>query len=111
MISVRHQKVSALPDGPDASQVQASDWNEEHPITGTADTLFGFDGSGNALEVTIGSGLNLAAGVLSNTGGGGGGTQEVYVQQTRPSATGPWMWWETDASGVFLDLVVNDGVP
>ena len=41
--------------------------------------------------------------------GGGGGSQEVFVQQTRPSATGPWIWWETDADGEIIDLTVNDG--
>jgi hypothetical protein len=43
--------------------------------------------------------------------GGGGGSQEVYVQQTRPVASGPWVWWETDASGAIVDCTVNDGVP
>lgn len=41
--------------------------------------------------------------------GGGGGTQQVFVQQTRPTEPGPWMWWETDASGNLINLTVNDG--
>ena len=34
----------------------------------------------------------------------------VFVQQTRPTQTGPWMWWKTDATGNLLDLIVNTGV-
>jgi hypothetical protein len=41
--------------------------------------------------------------------GGGGGSQEVYVQQARPSAAGPWQWWVTDATGRIINLIVNDG--
>jgi hypothetical protein len=42
---------------------------------------------------------------------GGSGAQEVYVQQTRPPGPGPWMWWQTDETGLIVDLVVNDGGP
>lgn len=30
---IKHTKVSALPDGPDAAQVQASDWNAAHDLS------------------------------------------------------------------------------
>ena len=46
----------------------------------------------------------------SEAGGGGGGAQQVFVQQTRPTEAGPWVWWQTDASGNIIDLTVNDGV-
>src|SRR5262245_4423537 len=41
--------------------------------TGSANSLAGYDGSGNFGGVTVGANLTLAAGVLSATGGGGGG--------------------------------------
>ncbi len=41
--------------------------------------------------------------------GGGGGSQQVFVQQTRPTEAGPWMWWKTNASGQIVNLIVNDG--
>lgn len=41
--------------------------------------------------------------------GSGGGSQEVFVQQTRPAGNGPWMWWETDAGGEIIDLTVANG--
>jgi hypothetical protein len=33
----------------------------------------------------------------------------VYVQASRPTTSGPWTWWQTDASGQVIDLIVNDG--
>jgi len=41
--------------------------------------------------------------------GGGGGSQEVFVQTTRPVTAGPWTWLEIDGSGNPVDLVFNDG--
>jgi hypothetical protein len=41
---------------------------------------------------------------------GGVGSQQVFVQQTRPAGLGPWMWWRKNASGAIFDLVVTDGV-
>jgi hypothetical protein len=51
-----------------------------------------------------------AGDTLVGASGGGGGSQEVFVQQTRPVAAGPWLWWETDALGNLVDLTVNDGL-
>lgn len=42
--------------------------------TSTANSLAGYDGSGNFNNTTIGAGLALVGGVLSATGGGGGGS-------------------------------------
>jgi len=39
--------------------------------TGTANTLIGYDGSGNPSGITVGSGLSLVSGTLSSTAGGG----------------------------------------
>lgn len=41
--------------------------------TNTANTLQGFDGSGNAADVAVSTGLALSGGVLTATGGGGSG--------------------------------------
>jgi hypothetical protein len=42
-------------------------------------------------------------------GGGSGGSQQVFVQQTRPAEPGPWAWWVTNATGAVVNLIVNDG--
>lgn len=41
---------------------------------------------------------------------GVGGTQQVFVQETRPPTTGtPWVWWQTDSNGNIINLIVNTG--
>jgi hypothetical protein len=57
-ITVKHSKVSAIPDGDDSSVVRPSDWNDDHVLTGTipvdnggtgASTLTGYvKGNGTA---------------------------------------------------------------
>lgn len=34
-------------------------------------------------------------------------TMTLFVQQTRPTQTGPWLWFETDAGGTITDMTVN----
>lgn len=41
--------------------------------------------------------------------GASGGTQQVFVQDTRPAGLGPWNWWRTE-SGVIVDLIIADGL-
>jgi hypothetical protein len=43
-------------------------------------------------------------------GGGAGGNQQVFVQQTQPTAPGPWEWWVTNAEGKPINFKVNDGL-
>lgn len=42
-------------------------------------------------------------------GGQSQGQSGIFVQQSRPTEQGPWMWWQTDASGNLINLTVNDG--
>lgn len=63
-VSLTHTKVSAKLDGPDATQVQPSDWNAEHTLT---------MGTGN---------------VLGRTSAGTGATQEIAFSSIPATATG-----------------------
>lgn len=45
------------------------------------------------------------------TPSGGGGSQQVFVQQTRPAGNGPWEWWQTDATGRPIKLIIANGAP
>jgi hypothetical protein len=78
-VSLKHKFVSAIPDGTDATIVRPSNWNDEHAITGTANKLFGFDNTGAAAEVTVGSGLTYSAGTLIATGDGTGTVTSINV--------------------------------
>lgn len=54
-ISVKHSKNVTIADDATAAaagQVVPSDWNANHTFTGTASTVLGFDGSGNATELS-----------------------------------------------------------
>lgn len=56
------------------------------------------------------NGADGAQGATGDTGAtGAAGPASTYVQQARPSVAGPWTWWQTDASGEIIDLIVNDG--
>jgi hypothetical protein len=63
-------------------------------------------GSGNAEEISIGSGLSLSSGTLSATGGGGG--QTYTFSSTAPSSPAAGDEWLDNTSGI-LYTYVNDG--
>jgi hypothetical protein len=73
-VSLKHNFVSAVPDGGDTSLVRPSNWNDEHALTLGTGNLLGrsSSGTGVAEEISVGSGLSLSGGTLSTTGGGGG---------------------------------------
>lgn len=70
-ISLKHQFQSANADGPDASQVQPSNWNSEHTLTCSTAVLLGRTtaGSGAVEELTAGTGITLSGGAVSVTAG------------------------------------------
>lgn len=80
-ISLKHVFQSALPDGPDPTLVRPSNWNDEHNLIMATARIIGRTnaGTGPAQEISIGSGLTLAAGVLSASGGGTGTVTSVDV--------------------------------
>jgi len=76
-VSLTHTFVSAIPDGADTSVVRPSNWNAEHTLTGTINTLMGFDATGASQSVTVGSGLTYSAGTITATGDGSGTVTSV----------------------------------
>jgi hypothetical protein len=55
MASIKHATQATKPQRND-KEVSRNAWNEDHAITGTPDTVLGFDGAGNATDVAL-SGL------------------------------------------------------
>jgi hypothetical protein len=84
-VAITHAKVSAKPDGVDTSLVQPSDWNATHGITCASARILGRwnTGTGAVEEITVGTGLALSAGVLSNTM-----SLAAYAPLASPSFTG-----------------------
>lgn len=95
-VQVKHQKNVTIADDATAAaagQVVPSDWNAGHTFTGTASTVLGFDGSGNATE-------------LSTTGTGN------LVRATSPTLATPNLGTPTaitltNATGLPLDTGVS----
>ena len=65
-MAIKHTKTSAIPDGPDAAQVQPSDWNADHSLLVSASRLLGNAtvASAEVAEVSLGNGLVFGAGSL-----------------------------------------------
>jgi hypothetical protein len=63
-ITVKHTKVSTIPDGADTSVVRPSDWNADHSLVGTIDVANGGTGASTA----NGAITNLLPSQTGNTG-------------------------------------------
>lgn len=89
-LTIKHTKVSAIPDGTDTSVVRPSDWNADHALTGVASIAQGGTGqataqaatnallpaqTGNAGKVLGTDGTNTSW--VANGSGGSGVTQIV----------------------------------
>lgn len=78
-LTIKHTKVSAIPDGADTSVVRPSDWNADHAFTGVLDFTHGGTGqtsSGAALNAMLPSQTGNAGKVL-----GTNGTDPLWVDQ------------------------------
>jgi len=69
-ITVKHTKVSTVPDGDDTSVVRPSDWNADHQLTGTIPIANGGTNATTASDALT----NLGAYPASNPAGYGTGT-------------------------------------
>jgi hypothetical protein len=63
-ITVKHSKVSTIPDDADTSLVRPSDWNDDHVLTGTVPVANGGTGGATANEALT----NLLPGQTGNSG-------------------------------------------
>ncbi len=64
---------------------------------------------GTAGQVVTKTGPAVADVAWATPSVGGGGSQEVFVQTTRPVGNGPWTWWKTNTAGDVIDLIIADG--
>ena len=85
-ITVKHSKVSTIPDGDDSSVVRPSDWNADHTLVGLGTMA---EQNANAVAITGGtiSGVTLPASNITGTlgvpnGGTGATTLTGYVKGT-----------------------------
>lgn len=89
-LTIKHTKVSAIPDGADASLIRPSDWNADHSFTGTMDISQGGTGqttANAALNALLPTQTGQATKVLTTDGtntswaaaGAGGGVTQIVA--------------------------------
>jgi len=78
-ITVKHSKVSTIPDGTDTSVVRPSDWNDDHVLTGTVPVANGGTGASTLTGYVKGNGTSAmtAASTIPNTDVTGLGTMST----------------------------------
>jgi hypothetical protein len=78
-ITVKHSKVSTIPDGTDTSVVRPSDWNADHTLTGTIPVENGGTGAATLTGYVKGNGTSAmtAASTIPNTDVTGLGTMST----------------------------------
>jgi hypothetical protein len=115
-ITVKHTKVSTIPDGDDSSLIRPSDWNDDHTLTGLGTMA---EQDANSVAITGGtiSGVTLPASNITGTlgvpnGGTGATTLTGYVKGTgttamTASATIP----NTDITGLGTASTKDAGSP
>jgi hypothetical protein len=112
-ITVKHSKVSTIPDDADTSLVRPSDWNADHALTGVIDVANGGTGASTLTGYVKGSGtsaMTAAATVPSTdiTGLGTISTQNANaVAITGGTINGTTIGATTAVAGSFTDLSVT----
>ena len=78
-ITVKHSKVSTIPDGTDTSVVRPSDWNDDHVLTGTIPVANGGTGASTLTGYVYGNGVSAmtASTTIPNTAVTGLGTMST----------------------------------
>ena len=68
-ITVKHTKVSTIPDGDDSSLIRPSDWNDDHVLTGTIPVANGGTGAATLTGYVKGTGTTAmtASSTIPNT--------------------------------------------
>jgi hypothetical protein len=78
-ITVKHSKVSTIPDDADTSLVRPSDWNDDHVLTGTVPVANGGTGASTLTGYVIGNGTSAmtASATIPSTAVTGLGTMST----------------------------------
>lgn len=78
-ITVKHTKVSTIPDGDDSSLIRPSDWNDDHVLTGTIPVENGGTGAATLTGYVKGNGTSAmtASATIPNTDVTGLGTMST----------------------------------
>ena len=105
-ITVKHTKVSTIPDGDDTSVVRPSDWNADHQLVGTVPVANGGTGAATLTGYVIGNGTGAmtASTTIPNTAITGLGTAST---KDAGVANGVAIGGTTAGDGTFDILTAN----
>lgn len=84
-MQITHTFVSTVSDGSNATLVRPSNWNAAHTITGTANTLAGYNSSGAPQDVNVSTGLSLSGSALLCTVTEITGVVKMWLTTTAPT--------------------------
>jgi hypothetical protein len=101
-ITVKHNKVSTIPDGADSSVVRPSDWNDDHVLTGTVPVANGGTGAATLTGYVKGNGTSTmtASATIPSTDVTGLGTMSTQ-NSNNISVTG----------GSMSGVTISDYIP
>jgi hypothetical protein len=101
-ITVKHSKVSTIPDGDDASLVRPTDWNADHTLVGTVPVANGGTGAATLTGYVKGNGTSTmtAAATIPSTDVTGLGTMSTQ-NSNNINVTG----------GAMSGVTINDYIP
>jgi len=122
-VSLKHLFQSSIPDDPDTSIVRPSDWNAEHTLTLDTGKLLGRSsaGTGAAEEITVGTGLSLSGGTLSNsqsttltvgtTATSGGAAGQIMFDTGSVLQESSNLVWNNTNGGLTVSSIANPTIP
>jgi len=87
-ITVKHSKVSTIPDDADTTLVRPSDWNADHTLTGVIDVANGGTGASTLTGLLVGNGTSAMTAVTAPSGAvvGTTDTQTLTNKRVNPRA-------------------------
>jgi len=116
-ITVKHSKVSTIPDDADTSLVRPSDWNADHTLTGLGTMA---EQNANAVAITGGTITGVTGLVTSVTGtspvvSSGGTTPAISMPAATGSVNGyltsaDWTTFNGKGSGTVTSIIAGTGL-
>jgi hypothetical protein len=116
-ITVKHTKVSTIPDDADTSLVRPSDWNADHTLTGLGTMA---EQNANAVAITGGTITGVTGLVTSVTGtapvvSSGGNTPAISMPAATGSVNGyltsaDWTTFNGKGSGTVTSIIAGTGL-
>lgn len=104
-LSVKHHTQASGTDA-GSGEIHKAQWNESHDLTGAANNLLGFDGSGNALEYTAGAARTLLA--VYSSAQVDAGFQPLSANLTSWAAVAPGSYLTTAAAAAAYQPLDSD---